>query len=209
MTSRDAEPPDQDRRADLAALLAVEPMDDLTRMRLVRTALDASRGGARPRTFARHTAVAAAAVLLAVAAIGLTLRVVGTDGSSSRAADAPAEEQTEGGAAAPRDSFEDEPAPSAAVTSLAALGALGDVSTEAALRTVASDAAARPPSVTPANVSACAYAVAAALGQPVAAGSATFHGEAATVIIVEEPSGHRVAIVVDTTCARRLTVRSG
>jgi hypothetical protein len=76
-------PPDDRRDEGLAALLAVEPLDQLTRRRLVTTAVRAAP--ARPRW---RLAAAAAAVILVAA--GTVVAVTGSDGPSpARRADAP------------------------------------------------------------------------------------------------------------------------
>jgi hypothetical protein len=76
-------PPDDRRDEGLAALLAVEPLDQLTRRRLVTTAVRAAP--ARPRW---RLAAAAAAVILVAA--GTVVAVTGSDGPSpARRAGAP------------------------------------------------------------------------------------------------------------------------
>ncbi|MFA5882692.1 MAG: hypothetical protein WDA60_02470 [Acidimicrobiia bacterium] len=206
------EPPDA-RDPRTAEWLAVEPLDRVTRARLVRSALatagDASEEApaaapGRPR-LARVLAIAAA--LLLVLVVGIAVLVPrSSDEPTPTAAHAPsAKRAAPDTAEAPAsDSSRSSGATAledAAPTPLPALGALGDVSTQALLRAAATalrDPAFADPSFVP---PACAVEAGRSFGTPIAAGTGTVNGKPATVILVQRPDGLSGAIaVVNRTC---------
>ena len=208
------EPPDA-RDPRTAEWLAVEPLDELTRARLVRSALaesdaapgpDASPG--RNRT-ARFLAVAAALLVVLVAGIAVLVPRSSND-STPTAADVPAAKRAtpEAAEAPATDSSRSSGASGAtaqadaAPTALSPLGDLGDVSTRALLR-AAAGARRDPPfadrTVVPPT---CAVQAGRSLGTPIAAGTGTVNGKPATVILVQRPDGLSGAVaVVDRSCA--------
>lgn len=198
-----------ERDEELAARLAVTPLDELTRRRLVRGALDASAPAPGPARRRSRAALVAAAASIVVAGVvtAVALRSGPDDHPTAARAPtstgAPAEKTP---AAAPSDAF------SAAAP--ADLGNLGEVADRATLRTQVAAAGTRALTQTPSGSAAgrpdrqagappttvpCAGAVAAAhpgFGPVLASGSATFHGAPATVVVTTTAAGERVAVVV-------------
>jgi hypothetical protein len=104
---RTPEPPEPDARDErLAALLEVEPLDDVTRRRLVSRAVEQGpSAGAQRRRLARVPLAAAAAVLAALVVVGgglaLVLRGGGTTTEAERAGGRTADRAVTEQAAAP------------------------------------------------------------------------------------------------------------
>ena len=230
------EPPDA-RDPRTAARLAVEPLDEVTRARLVRSALaaadvpneagagdpdrsDESDGtaGSQPNRSPRRTArfLAVAAALAVVLVIGLAVLVPrSSHDTTPTAADAPAAkaapEVTPGAAQSPSsDSSGTSPA-ARPLTALGPLGDLGDVSTPARLRAAVSAALATPvpgPTVPPGTRLLCALAAAIGDGTPAYVATGSVAGAPATVIVLDRPDGGRNAVaVVDRTCEAGPVVR--
>ena len=126
---------DDERDERLAGLLSVEPLDDVTRRRMVRTALDASRSR-------RHVWQAAAAAAAAVV-VGGGAWLVATSGDSGshRTVASPAVPSTVPGGLAPRAGAQ--VVPSTAVD-LGDFGNLNDPSAVARLRAAAASPPAGP-----------------------------------------------------------------
>jgi hypothetical protein len=214
----DAEPGATGRDEELAARLAVPPLDELTRRRLVRDALDAAPA-AKPRSHRRVPwwAAAAAVLVLAVAATALALRSGSGSGDRPTAA-APTTRPAGGsqpraesnsGTTAPLspDRRLAVPAPSQAQASSASLGDLGEVADRrtlrervaAAQRSFSADKSAAGSAAPASSTLRCATALAAAqpqLGPVLGSGTATFHGAPATVVTARNRSGKLVAVVI-------------
>lgn len=175
--------------SSLRARLAVAPLDDLTRERLVRAAVAAAPR--RRRRAAPWTA--AAAVLLVVT--GATLAVLlhrsdepGPQAARPAPASRPAVELRED-AGTPQ-AAEGEVADAA--LGVADLGDLGEVGSRAALRRAVASAATTGSRVLPR----CAFDVLRDVGRPTAAGNGTAGGRAVIVVVVARPDGTRVAVVL-------------
>jgi hypothetical protein len=226
-----SEPPEgADRDQTVSSWLAVEPLDEVTRARLVRTALAATAAGtaAEPdadsapggHRVARLLAVAAA--LLAVLAVSLAVLLPRDDDTAPTALDrteAGAEAERPGGVGNGSETFSvpaapDTEAPTAAADqatetlALPDLGALGDVSTSSRLRDAVAATATRDRSGTGTTaVSGCALAAARALGTPTAAGTGTLDGRPATVLAVRRPDGASAAVATrGPSCGRVVSV---
>ena len=217
--------PDDARDERLAALLQTEPLDDVTRARLVRNAMAASEGSAVPqagrahRSSARVRWLAVAAVLVALLAVGVAVLARDDSGSEPTAARAPKAAQPQSGAAESpnvplnRSQLDQ---PFSGGSDVQTLGNLGDVGKKAALRRAVTDVlspkkspaaaadraestanAAQPESQT---ITACPYTELAELGRTIAVGTGTVDGAPVTVYVVERSNGDRVAVVVDAAC---------
>ena len=188
---------DEPRDPELRALLEVEPLDDVTRARLVRTAVKA-RSHRRPWLVG---AAAAAAILVVAIAIALARQGADSTPTAERPAtpshSAPGDKATSGAdsGTAPA-SAPNAASAQARAAAPAALAALGDVTKAAALRTTAAGA----PPLSAAALPACVLDAVRTSGDPVAAGTATFHGEPVTVVVVQRPAGGRSAVVVGSDC---------
>jgi hypothetical protein len=208
--------PDE-RDPGIAALLDVEPLDDVTRARLVRNAVaaaDAQPVPAHHRRVTRWIAAAAASVVVVVG-VGVALTVGGPDDSqptaSRPAAKAPgdelrdtAQQQLDRGATPESPAA----APSAnefgerATDAVPALGDLGEVADPAALRR-----AVRRATASGTFAPACSLAVNPTRDRVVSAGTGTVDGEPATVFIVERAGGGRRAVaIVNAGCTARKSV---
>ena len=205
-------PPGDARDPRTADWLAVDPLDEVTRARLVGAAMAGSEEAvaepaaavAAPSSRRGPTRVlAVAAALAATLAVGLAVLVPRGDESTPTAADVPASKVApEAGRAPASDSSGALAQSQVAPTSLSPHGDLGDVSTGALLRAGARslrDPLFAAPTFIP---RACAFEAARSLGTPVAAGTGTVDGKPATVILVERPDGRGGAVaVVDGSCA--------
>jgi hypothetical protein len=208
-------PPEDPRDPRTAEWLEVEPLDELTRARLVRTALTRSADTAHPvsrrsrRTLTAALAVAAALLVVVVGGVAL-LRPGSGEDSSPTAARAPSAPSAKGATPSAPSRAGDSSAMAeadAVPAPLRSLGPLGDVSSPARLRAAASRSLAAPATATVVP-SECAVAAGRALGTPIAAGTASVDGQAATVVVARRPDGRRVAIaVVDGSCDRGPSVR--
>jgi hypothetical protein len=201
--------PDGDRDHRLAALLEVAPLDDVTRTRLVRTAMEQG-GAAHRRALPGRAFAAVAAAVVALVAVGAAVVVAQSDEAATPRASAPAKRSLEGTTEAPAAAADERAPAGAGVQELAQLGTLGEVSSEQALRAAVRRAAKAPARYAAATGPQCAFEAALPLGRVIAVGTGTFHGEPATVIAVERPSGRRVALaLVDATCMPGPAVRYG
>jgi hypothetical protein len=194
--------------------LDVEPLDELTRRRLVRAALDAandqgSTAPARSRP-GRWVAVGGALAAAAAAVIGLVVVTESRTPDDVTAARAPAAaaESAPGGATSDSSASRGQgsTALAAATRSLGDLGTLADAAelrraiNRADTRTENRSGAA--PQKSEADGGHCAGTVADA-GTPVATGSATWRGRAAEIVVVEQSSGTQIAFVlVPDSCER-------
>lgn len=213
---------DPDRDPRVAGWLAVEPLDDVTRTRLVGTALAgaaaaSSADTADARTAAGDPAVTpigprrrspyatlvsvAAAVLVALVVVGAVLLPGDGDDSTRTAKGTPptasasaASGQAGDSARAPQDSALAEA--DAVPLALPSLGDLGDVSTEARLARAARVAFAAGPNASTTPVIGCAVTEAGALGTPAAAGTGTIDGRPAVIVVVAGGSGANAAVAV-------------
>ena len=207
--------PTDERDERIAALLQTEPLDDLTRTRLVRNAMTASApeapsSGAAPsraRSGRRWLAVAAAVVV--VLAVGLAV-FVRTDSdsepSAARSSRTPSPEQLDTTAAGDLEH-------QAFSGRAASLGDLGDVSTRALLRRAATTATAtatdRAPkasdeaagAITALPQTVTTECVPALRGDVVAVGTGTDRGTPVTVYVVRHQDGSLAAVTVDSDCA--------
>ena len=204
-----------DRRDErLAERLRVEPLDDVTRARLVRTAMAATPSAAPSKRPVRSRVLGIAAALVLVLAVGLAVFARnGSDSSTTpTAARAPkaADELSQGLSFSTWDD---------AVT----LGDLGDVGSNGALRravlaadafdtlgepgeavTAAPSAAAAAPQSDAALrviTTACDTSAIDRLGEVVALGAGTVDGAPVTVYVVDRRNGSRVAVVLGPNCA--------
>jgi len=220
-------PPDDDRDPRVGAWLAVEPLDEVTRARLVRRAVAEADRPAEPRPCRRPlVAVLAVAAALVVAVVVGIAALVSRDGESSfTAVDAPtSREMTRGAPGAEQFSGDEAPTSGSPamvpeptldaldeqdeqVVALRGLGDLGDVSTPRRLaRAIARRVAAGEPA-TP--LTGCALATSRELGAPVAAGTGRIADRAAVVVVVERADGTRAAIATTPACGRVVSADLG
>jgi hypothetical protein len=209
--------PDQ-RSPELADALAVPPLDDLTRRRLVRRALDASEpagdagggsGNRRPTPEKRSWApLVAAAVVILVVVVGIAaLTRSGDDSSTDTAARSTGRAQAaapEAGSTASSNSNADSGGAAASVAAgVSAYGGLGDLSTTSArdaarAKVTAPAAAAQADDVTEALLAqiadaACSAPLRADGTTIVGVGTATVHGNNAVVVVTRDADGTRTA----------------
>ena len=217
-------PPDADDGRDprIAGLLEVAPLDEVTRARLVRTALagtDEPAGHEGVQEPERSPERKPLAAILAVAAAFLVVLVVGlavlvpreSDVPGPAALDAPSDSAKRATPAAPflpdasaapavqeapaagsESALEVQPAP----LTLPSLGDLGDVSNETRLARAASARLARPFDAMTVTVKGCAASAGNAFGTPVAAGTGTIDGRRAVVVVAEQPAGTTAVVAV-------------
>jgi len=223
----DAPPPPGEpadtRNERLAARLRTEPLDDVTRARLVRNAMAAStpdaasQAGREHRMSTRTRWMAVAAVVVALVAAGVAVLARDDTGAGPTAAPAPkaAESHASPAERAPL------PADSSGLPSISReagvqnLGNLGDVGKKSELRGAVADvlssreppAEAQRPTAGAATASPplssagdCASDELARLGRTIAIGTGTVDGAPVTVYVVERSNGDRVAVVVDAGC---------
>lgn len=216
-------PADDARDARVAAWLAVDPLDEITRARLVRDAVAGADGatpvGADRRR--RGPLLAVAAVVVALVAVTLAVLATRDPGSSTTAADTPRTETGPAAAPAPESSRRsDEPvaaAPGQAVAPagdsagtalvLADLGDLGDVSTPDRLGAAVAARLSVSGGTTTTTVTGCASDAGRAFGTPVAAGTGEIGGRPATVVVATQAAGTTAAVAVrGRSCARGVSV---
>lgn len=199
--------PDDARDERVAALLAVPPLDDVTRRRLVRDALGATEDApAPPRSRSRL------AVAVPVAAAILVGLVVGAVIVQRPSDDPPTAAQPASSVPAPQGDSEraaeaDDGAPAVAQSpsvAPASLGNLGIVDDEADLRIAVSLAEGQPagPEAATAAEAACASTDPAGLGLvAVTALGTALHDDAPVVVLVgTDAEGRRRAIALDASC---------
>jgi hypothetical protein len=208
---------DDDRDPQVAAWLAVDPLDSVTRARLVRAALaevaaDRIGSPARARRQRLVTLVAIAAVLVGLLVVAGALLGPGSDDSSPTAIDAPATRATpeasrESGDAAAPSSATGAPDQAPVLAPLPSIGDLGDVSTEERLERAARAALAVPPGSGVVSLDGCALSAAEAFGTPVRVGTGRMRGQPATVVVAQQPSGSTAIVAVrGTSCRRAVSV---
>jgi len=186
---------DADQRDEqVASLLAVEPLDDLTRRRLVDTALRATPR----RPWARYAV--AAAVVLALAGGGVAL-LVGQSGDHQTATHAAARQPGRVLPNAPNQQQASAAAPKGLPTNLGDFGNLGDAANLARLRAAATAGRASPQLSASdlAGSIAAARACAHPAGPVTAVATGTVRGRAALVLV----SGGRLTVVVLSPCEVR------
>jgi len=221
-TPRDPTNEHDERDERLAALLETEPLDEVTRARLVRTAMaaidsgDAAEGGGSRRAGSRLRWLSAAAAIVVVLAVGLAVFARNDSDSEPTAARASRVPSTPSLDTTTDLTIDPEAADGLEfrdVSNLRRLGELGDVGSAAKLRRAiagaeasapareskASDEAAQATSVLPraATTGGC---VPSLPGDVVGFGSGTAHGQAVTVYLVKRKDGSRVAVTVDANC---------
>lgn len=214
--------PDDDIDPRLAAQLVVEPLDDVTRRRLVRNALDGTDSAPSEHRRARRSArmlVAAAAIAIVFLGGGALVAVLDSDGSTPAAAPTPAHTPVEerSATAAPAhpeaqnrldagDAFAKAPSP----VDLGAVGNLSDPAVVASLRVAGS--------TSPAPAAAAATGRVAQLldrldrstcvtvGTPVALATGRLDGRRALVVVALDAAGKPTidAVLSDPCEARRL-----
>jgi hypothetical protein len=207
------DPPDEREQRDesLAARLAVEPLDDVTRTRLVRAAMDAAvpeappSAGRAPRSRSRRRWLSAAAAVVVVLAVGIAVLTRHDSGSGPTAA------RVTPGSAVPNDGVETQQL--SVLGGVRALGDLGDVGRATTLRRAVAAAATAAPSSAAKGADEAAGATTALPraaiptctpslpGDVVAVGTGTAHGKPVTVYVVEHKDGSRAAVVVRDNCA--------
>jgi hypothetical protein len=229
MTDTPRDPTDE-RDERLGALLETQPLDDLTRTRLVRAAMAASapdvsdrsaRGASRRPWYgrARWLGAAAIAILVVVAIVAVMANQTSDKSTSAGAKRA----SNEGGARfeLPTDESAQEVAPASgssplASTTLGTLGDLGDVGTAATLRRAVNAAlpaaeaatttitvdpnALRDLSVTAGTEPRCSAATKPPSGRTIASGGGTVDGKPVVVDVVERSDGTRVAVALSRGC---------
>jgi hypothetical protein len=207
-------PPDDARDPELAALLAVPPLDDVTRRRLVRTAVDATSAPpvvASTRSKSRLGAAMGVAAALAVGAIVGAVVVTrpsepdtpsAARASSTVPSTAPAAAEAEAGAPAPQSADDQVSGEDPAGAPPQELGDLGVVRGAAALRQAIEDSfeqggASEPRAVTPAPP--CRNTPVGTLGLVAitAAGEAQLDGLPVVVLVGPTPQGEDQALALD------------
>lgn len=195
----DAEPVDSepgDGPAALRAQLQVEPLDEVTRARLVRTALAAGDRGAADRGRRRAGWLAAAAAIVAVVAVGVSVLVRDSEPPQTTASAPTADAKSEKGAAQQLDATAAPSATREASASAPSLGKLGEVGRAAALRDAVKSATARGQ-----FRAQCPVPDVGAAGVLISVGTGTVDGEPASVYVIEVPDAGKVAVaVVDQGC---------
>jgi hypothetical protein len=202
------QPPDDGPRDEqVAALLAVEPLDDMTRRRLVNTAVAATalpddeeedQLGRRGRS--RLAVLLPVAAALAIGVVVGALVVTRPDDTTNTAARQDTDTSVAKGAAG----ADSTPAPQAAAnppalnesSPLKSLGDLGDVSEPGSLNQAVTAARTKDAATTPTGV--CADIPPRDLGllTTSAAGTGTAGGEAVNVILGADASGETIAVVL-------------
>jgi hypothetical protein len=203
------DPAETDQRDEaLAALLAVPPLDDVTRRRLVREALD--RPLPRP---SRVIAVASVAAALAIGALVGAVLVTEPEQPAATTAQRAPTPSVSPEAAADGEAFSPAGRLEAASIPVTPLGDLGDVTAPADLRDAIDAGFER--SAGPTEDSAivgypCAANAPETFGlvAPSALGIGTYEGVAVTVVVGTTPAGEAVAVVVQAdTCGVVANVR--
>jgi hypothetical protein len=197
--------PTDERDERIATLLETEPLDEVTRARLVRNAMAAA-----PRAHSKTRWLAVAAALVLVLAVGLA--VVVRDDSSSKPTAARSAPAPEDKAAGSPMALAPERGSSAFAITPSDLGDLGNVSSAAMLRRAVNAAEAAAPASAPASADVAARSAgsapqavttsctAALPGAVAAVGTGTSHGKPVTVYVVERKDGSRAAVVVGADC---------
>jgi hypothetical protein len=199
------DPDVRDERDDaLAAALAVPPLDEVTRRRLVRTALDAP--APKASRWMSVASVAAALVIGAVVGVVLVDDPTPTDTTTAQRAPSAAADNLESLETVPPAGGE------AFVGPITPLGALGDVTDPTDLRAAIDDAferAAGPTEDSAAVGYPCASNPPAGYGLVAtsAVGLGTYEAAPVTILVGTSPQGQAIAVVVRTAdCAAVATV---
>ena len=203
MTDRTDLPSDSepgDGPAALRAQLQVEPLDEVTRARLVRTALAAAPAaadrGAADRGRRRAGWLAAAAAIVAVVAVGVSVLVRDSEPPQTTASAPTADGESEKGTAQQLDATAAPSASREASASASSLGKLGEVGRAAALREAVKSATARGQ-----FRAECPVPDVGTAGVLISVGTGTVDGEPASVYVIEVPAVGKVAVaVVDQGC---------
>jgi len=202
-----------DRRDDrIAALLETEPLDEVTRARLVQNAMAAA---AEPTTTAQSSRwavrtrwLSVAAALVVVLAVGLAVILRNDSGSQPTAARAPQANQSDAAEAKGAAEASGLDRTFSTGSGIQPLGDLGDVGSNATLRRAVTAARVAAPASASTDLRAqaatpsadAAPCVIKPRGTIVAAGSGTARGAAVAVYVVERPDGSRVAVTVGPGC---------
>lgn len=211
-----------DEHSEVAAWLQVDPLDDVTRRRLVSTALRQSHPGTSPvttrttRTSRAGRWIAAAAAVVVVLVVGLALVTAGSGGDDQQAT------RDDGVTASPKAS-----GASRGVVDVGDFGDLDQLANRRALRAAletpsnalttpsapeaaAGDAASSEPSAADAAPSRVACTEELPAGATVVArGSGTLDGRPATVVLTQRADGSRsIDALLQDPCERR-RLRSG
>jgi hypothetical protein len=218
----DLTPDSPDRRDDrLAELLEVPPLDEVTRRRLVASALDGARPVAAPATGTRSRrvlAVAAAAVAVVAVAAGVINAIDDNGGSGSRtvAGRTQEDERAHTGAGESEDRSATEQAPSAVPPAREALaeprnlGDLGDVTDPAHLRRAVTGGLSGGLAGDPLALSLdrpCLAGRAATDTPPIAVATGRFEGDAVLILVVPRALDAYDLVVLDAaTCESRSTL---
>ena len=175
----------------LAALLAVAPLEDHTRARLVRRALDAAPASS-PRRRRSALLLSAAAALLVIVVTAAAIVATSGGGQTSRAARRATRPIP---AAGPQAGI---PAPgSAAQVGPRDLGAVGDVTDAARLRRVVNGPASPTgPSLDVVRQACGTVGIVAGVTRVDTVGTAVDAGQAAAIVVGRDGTGRRVAVVV-------------
>ena len=184
----------------LAQALAVPPLDDVTRRRLVRTALE--HEPEEPRSPARFAAIASIAAALVVGAVIGWALVRQPDETSTTTARRGSQSGTGTVALAPSSSNAAVlPAAGDSTGPVTALGDLGDVTDANRLRTQLQESFVK--SAGPEDPSAVAQVPCVGIAPRSvdlvavsAIGTATYKGMPATVLVGTSPEGHALAVIV-------------
>jgi hypothetical protein len=196
-------PPDE-RDEDLASLLEVPPLDDVTRRRLVSRALDDA--GAQPPALRRaRLLVPAAAALLALVLAGVgVFAVVNRDGDGAdtarRARDPEATAPSE------RSPASDGPTSAEAAAGVRDLGELGDVTDARDLRRLVRAQLEAPPPAARAAAPPCLERAVGGSPAPTAYGTGTRRGDQVLVLVLPATGDRSTGVVLDTRTCRAVSV---
>lgn len=197
-------PPDE-RDEQLASLLEVPPLDDVTRRRLVTRALDDADARRPPsRRLARLLVPAAAAlVALVLAGVGVFALVNRDGGDTTTAARSrtPAATSPGGGEPTP-----DESASAESAAGVHDLGDVGDVSDPGDLRRVVRARLDQPPPAPRATAPACLERAVTGTPAPSAFGTGTHRGRPVLVLVLPASGDRSTAVLLDTRTCRAALV---
>jgi hypothetical protein len=201
-------PPDErddERDEQLASLLEVPPLDDVTRRRLVTRAVDEAGAPRAPsRQLARLLVPAAAAlVALLLAGAGVFALVNRDEGDTTTAARSrPPDTLTPGrGEPAPEDSSSAESA-----AGVRDLGDVGDVTDPGDLRRVVGARLEEPPPAPRAAAPACLGRAVTGTPTPSAYGTGTHRGRPVLVLVLPASGDRSTAVLLDTSTCRAALV---
>jgi hypothetical protein len=196
-------PPDE-RDEQLASLLEVPPLDDVTRRRLVTRALDDAGARRAPsRRVGRLLVPAAAALVVLVLAGAGVFAFVNRDGGDTTAARSrtPDAAPPSGGAPTP-----DESATAETAAGVRDLGDVGDVSDPGDLRRVVRARLDQPPPAPRAAAPACLERAVTGTPTPSAYGTGTHRGRPVLVLVLPATGDRSTAVLLDTRTCRAALV---